>query len=112
MDWASHGGVISKLPAHVLVILGHLAREGTPDLAGRAKPSGVEGSRGSTVMRGNGTLPTWRGRLSLSFRAVKRCSTARFFLALGVPTARHAGFMPMRVWARTQAVSSSSYLPM
>lgn len=45
-------------------------------------------------LEGNGTLSTWRGRLSLSFRAVKRCSTARFFLALGVPTARHAGFMP------------------
>lgn len=41
MDWASHGGCISKLPAHVQVVLGHLAREGTPDLAGRAKPSGV-----------------------------------------------------------------------
>lgn len=46
MDWASHGGCISKLPAHVQVVLGHLAREGTPDLAGRAKPSGVEGRRG------------------------------------------------------------------
>lgn len=47
MDWASHGGCISKLPAHVQVVLGHLAREGTPDLAGRAKPSGVEVPRGS-----------------------------------------------------------------
>lgn len=57
MDWASHGGVISKLPAHVLVVLGHLAREGMPDLAGRAKPSGVEGSKRSTVMRGTGRCP-------------------------------------------------------
>lgn len=54
MGWASHGGCISKLPAHVLVVLGHLAREGTPDLAGRAKPSGVEGSKRSTIMRGTG----------------------------------------------------------
>lgn len=46
MGWASHGGRISKLPARVQVVLGHLACEGTPDLAGRAKPSGVEGLRG------------------------------------------------------------------
>lgn len=39
-------------------------------------------------------LNTWRGTFSLSFRAVKRCATARFVLVLGVPTARHAGFMP------------------
>lgn len=44
MDWASHGGCISKLPAHIQVVLGHLiicgrARAGRSSKAKRRRRS-------------------------------------------------------------------------
>lgn len=45
MDWASHGGCISKLPAHIQVVLGIWSFADAPELAVRAKPSGVGRSK-------------------------------------------------------------------
>lgn len=46
MIWASHGECISKLPAHIQVVMGIRAFTNAPGLAVRAEPSGVERSRG------------------------------------------------------------------
>lgn len=94
MDWASHGAVISKLSAPYPGCSGAFGSLQTrqPGRPSRAKKQRRR-VQGSVAMRGMGRRARGERKVFLVFRAVKSCSTARFFLALRVPTARHAGFM-------------------
>lgn len=83
MDWASHGAVNSKLSAHIQVVLAPSAlhRRASPGRPSRAKQRRRR-VQGSMTMRGVGRRARGEREVFLVFRAVKSCSTARFFLAL------------------------------
>lgn len=110
MNGASHRGGMSKLPAPIHFVLGHPAPLRTRQTGRSSKAKQRRRFEGPWPRGERGAKHVER-KVSVSFRAVKRCSTARFVLVLGVPTAR--GMLvscPVCVCARSVIIILPSYV--
>lgn len=83
MGWASHGGCISKLPAHIQVVMGIRAFTDAPDLAVQAEPSGVEKVPRSTAHEGGRDVEHVERKVFLVFSSSQEMFYREVLLSLG-----------------------------